>query len=48
MQIRHTTSAAIGQIYVPLVNWLLATATLGAVLSFGSSEALAGAYGIAV
>ncbi|MCK1740858.1 KUP/HAK/KT family potassium transporter [Bradyrhizobium sp. 139] len=48
MQIRHTTSVAIGQIYVPLVNWLLAAATLGAVLSFGSSEALAGAYGIAV
>ena len=48
MQIRHTTSDAMGQIYVPLVNWLLAAATLGAVLSFGSSEALAGAYGIAV
>lgn len=48
MLIRHTTSAAIGQIYVPLVNWLLAAATLGAVLSFGTSDALAGAYGIAV
>ena len=48
MQIRHTTSDAMGQIYVPLVNWLLAAATLGAVLGFGTSEALAGAYGIAV
>ena len=48
MHIRHTTSDAIGQIYVPLVNWLLAAATLGAVLGFGSSDALAGAYGIAV
>ena len=48
MQIQHTTSHAIGQIYVPLVNWLLAAATLGAVISFGSSDALAGAYGIAV
>jgi KUP system potassium uptake protein len=48
MQIRHTTSHAIGQIYVPLVNWLLAAATLGAVVSFGTSDALAGAYGIAV
>jgi KUP system potassium uptake protein len=48
MQIRHTQSDAIGQIYVPLVNWLLAAATLGAVLSFGTSDALAGAYGIAV
>ncbi|MBN9539640.1 MAG: KUP/HAK/KT family potassium transporter [Alphaproteobacteria bacterium] len=48
MHIRHTTSDAIGQIYVPLVNWLLAAATLGAVLGFGTSDALAGAYGIAV
>jgi KUP system potassium uptake protein len=48
MQIRHTTSDAIGQIYVPLVNWLLAAATLGAVLTFGTSDALAGAYGVAV
>ena len=37
-----------GQIYVPLVNWLLAAATLGAVIGFGTSDALAGAYGIAV
>src|SRR5256885_13329528 len=48
MQIRHTTSHAMGQIYVPLVNWLLAAATLGAVIGFGTSDALAGAYGIAV
>jgi len=48
MHIEHTTSEAIGQIYVPLVNWLLAAATLGAVFIFGSSDALAGAYGIAV
>jgi KUP system potassium uptake protein len=48
MHIHHTTSDAMGQIYVPLVNWLLAAATLGAVLHFGSSDALAGAYGIAV
>ena len=48
MHIEHTTSHAIGQIYVPLVNWLLAAATLGAVLGFGTSDALAGAYGIAV
>jgi len=48
MHITHTTSHAMGQIYVPLVNWLLAAATLGAVIGFGTSEALAGAYGIAV
>jgi KUP system potassium uptake protein len=48
MHIVHTTSHAMGQIYVPLVNWLLAAATLGAVIGFGTSDALAGAYGIAV
>ena len=48
MHIAHTASHEIGQIYVPLVNWLLAAATLGAVIGFGSSDALAGAYGIAV
>src|SRR5207247_9805911 len=47
MHIAHTTSSAIGQIYVPVVNWLLAAATLGAVIGFGTSDALAGAYGIA-
>jgi KUP system potassium uptake protein len=44
----HTASLQRGQIYVPLVNWTLAIATLGAVVAFGSSDNLAGAYGIAV
>ncbi|MCJ2072193.1 KUP/HAK/KT family potassium transporter [Methylobacterium sp. J-030] len=48
MRIVHTSAHEAGQIYVPIVNWLLAFATLGAVLAFGSSDALAGAYGIAV
>ena len=48
LRITHTASHEIGQIYVPIVNWLLAIATLGAVVAFGSSDALAGAYGIAV
>src|ERR1700727_3027144 len=48
MQIRHTHSSAIGQIYVPLVNWLLAAAALGAVGGFGTPDALAGAYAVAV
>ena len=48
MHLVHTASEEIGQVYLPLVNWLLAAATLGAVLAFGSSDALAGAYGIAV
>jgi KUP system potassium uptake protein len=48
MNIVHTTGHEIGQIYVPLVNWALAAATLAAVIGFGSSDALAGAFGIAV
>jgi KUP system potassium uptake protein len=48
MRVRHTASHAMGQIYIPVVNWLLAAGTLAAVLSFGSSDALGGAYGIAV
>jgi KUP system potassium uptake protein len=48
MRVLHTTSHVIGQIYIPLVNWLLAIGTLGAVFAFGSSDALGGAYGIAV
>lgn len=48
MRVIHTASDERGQIYVPVVNWLLAAATLAAVVIFGSSEALAGAYGIAV
>lgn len=48
MTIMHTAGHQIGQIYIPLVNWMLAAATLAAVIGFGSSDALAGAYGIAV
>jgi KUP system potassium uptake protein len=46
--IRHTSSSAIGQIYVPEVNWMLGCACVALVLGFGSSSALAAAYGIAV
>ena len=48
VNIHHTASDERGQIYVPIVNWTLAVATLGAVVTFGTSDALAGAYGIAV
>src|SRR6516164_7371044 len=48
MRVRHTASHEKGQIYIPVVNWLLAAGTLAAVLIFGSSDALGGAYGIAV
>jgi KUP system potassium uptake protein len=48
MRVLHTASQVKGQIYIPMVNWLLAVGTLGAVVTFGSSDALGGAYGIAV
>jgi KUP system potassium uptake protein len=48
MNIVHTAGSEIGQIYVPFVNWTLAAGTLAATIGFGSSDALAGAFGIAV
>ncbi len=47
MNIIHT-SREIGQIYIPSVNWILLTAVLAAVIGFGSSSALASAYGLSV
>ena len=44
----HTSDQASGQIYIPLVNWLLCFFTIFLVLEFKSSAALAAAYGIAV
>lgn len=48
MAIVQTSPDAVGQVYVPAVNWLLMALTLALVLGFGSSDALAGAYGIAI
>src|SRR5512140_70030 len=48
MHVLYTSAREVGQIYMPFVNWLLLTAVLLAVLGFGSSTALASAYGIAV
>ncbi len=48
LTIIHTEGREIGQIYLPFVNWVLAAGTIAAVVGFGSSAALAGAYGIAV
>jgi KUP system potassium uptake protein len=44
----HTSAKAEGQIYIPEVNYLLMAACIAVVLAFGSSAALAGAYGVAV
>ena len=48
LRITHTSASAAGQIYVPLVNWLLLMFVLLLVLTFRSSGNLASAYGIAV
>lgn len=48
LRIKHTSEAEIGQIYVPVVNWILMIAAIGLVIGFGSSARLASAYGVAV
>ncbi|MDR3395269.1 MAG: potassium transporter Kup [Parasulfuritortus sp.] len=48
LQVHFTSAKEAGQIYMPEVNRALLIAVLLAVLGFGSSSALASAYGIAV
>jgi KUP system potassium uptake protein len=48
LKIRQTSDEEYGQIYVPAVNWTMMVCTLVLTFSFGSSDALAGAYGTAV
>jgi KUP system potassium uptake protein len=48
LDVEHTSSFEIGQVYVPQVNWFLAVGTIIVVLTFRSSASLAAAYGIAV
>jgi KUP system potassium uptake protein len=48
LDIEHTSHHEIGQVYVPQVNWALMVSTIFIVIGFGSSTALAAAYGIAV
>jgi KUP system potassium uptake protein len=48
MRTVHTSEREIGQVYLPVINWLQLIAVLLAVVGFGSSDALASAYGIAV
>jgi KUP system potassium uptake protein len=48
LEIRHTSSEEIGQIYIPLVNWVLFAAVVWLVLTFQTSTRLADAYGVAV
>jgi len=48
LSILHTSIRDTGQIYIPAVNWLLLAGVIAAVTLFGSSSALAAAYGISV
>jgi len=48
MKVLHTSDREIGQIYMPLVNWVLLFLVIVVVLAFKKSENLAAAYGIAV
>jgi KUP system potassium uptake protein len=48
MRIRQTSASAIGQVYAPAVNYGLCVAVIALVIGFGSSAALASAYGVAV
>ena len=48
LRITHTSEAAAGQIYIPVVNWALMAMVILLVLTFRSSSNLAAAYGIAV
>ncbi len=48
VNIRQTSDKVYGQIYVPVVNWMMMIATVGVTVGFGSSDRLSGAYGTAV
>jgi KUP system potassium uptake protein len=48
LKVVHYSDDGEGKVYVPLVNWSLAVATILLVITFRSSDALAGAYGMAV
>jgi KUP system potassium uptake protein len=48
MTVVNTSAREAGQIYIPSVNWGLCAIVVAAVVGFGSSSELAGAYGVAV
>ncbi|HED19152.1 MAG TPA: potassium transporter Kup, partial [Gammaproteobacteria bacterium] len=48
MRVVFTQPDESGQVYLPLINWLLMLACIALVVGFGSSDALASAYGVAV
>jgi KUP system potassium uptake protein len=48
LKVNYTSARIIGQIYVPVVNWLLMICCTGLVLGFQTSSNLAAAYGVAI
>ncbi len=48
IKVEHYSEDGEGKVYVPIVNWCLMVATILLVIEFRSSDALAGAYGMAV
>jgi KUP system potassium uptake protein len=48
LRIEHTSASAAGQIYIPVVNWVLMIMVLLLIFGFKESSNLAAAYGIAV
>jgi KUP system potassium uptake protein len=48
MIVRQTSPEEYGQIYIPFVNWTMMVLTILLVVTFGTSDRLAGAYGTAV
>ncbi|WP_277968327.1 MULTISPECIES: potassium transporter Kup [Sphingomonas] len=48
LRIEHTSAATVGQIYLPLINWILGTMVLLLLVFFRTSSNLTSAYGIAV
>ncbi len=48
MRIERTSDQESGQVYVPIINWMLMTGSIYLVLHYETSENLASAYGIAV
>jgi KUP system potassium uptake protein len=48
MEIRRTSETQAGQIYLPMINWMLLAGVVLLTLAFGSSTRLAAAYGISI
>jgi KUP system potassium uptake protein len=48
LRVLYTSDTSAGQIYIPVINWMLLVAVLILVMSFRSSSNLAAAYGVAV